>query len=125
MVRRWGLARAGCGRRPHDQQRCTAARSRTPSNIRWSAQSRAKTEASVVPAPRYLRPEHTSQAHERAIERAIGLGWCGGCEAVTGRLEPARAQVHTEGRQAERSNQTETAESQNCLDRPLASPSLG
>jgi len=122
VVRRWGLARAGCGRCPHDQQRCTAARARTPSNIRWLAQCRAKTEASVVPAPRYLRPEHTIQAHQRAIERAIGLGWRGGCEAVTGRLEPAGAQVHTESRQAERSNQTKTAESHDCLKRTIVDP---
>jgi hypothetical protein len=79
----------------------------------------------VVPAPRYLRPEHTIQAHERAIERAIGLGWCGGCEAVTGRLEPAGAQIHTEGRQAERSNQTKTAESHNCLKRTIVGPRFG
>jgi hypothetical protein len=75
-----------------------------------------------VPAPRYLRPEHTIEAHERAIERAIGLGWCGGCEAVTGRLEPAGAQVHTESRQAERSNQTKTAEPHDSLERMIAGP---
>ena len=41
---------------------------------------------------------------------------------MTGRLEPAGAQVHTESRQAERSNQTKTAEPHDSLERMIAGP---
>ncbi len=75
-----------------------------------------------MPAPRYPPLEHSIQAHERAIERAIGLAWSGRCEAVTGRLEPAGAQVHTESSQAERGYQTNTAKPHDCLERLIVGP---